>query len=72
MGTRFFWTCGKSQRTNGWLGGVVLGSGAILLKRFGAKEAPLRVAPTAPITGGVCVDTQGWTRVLGSFMPPVK
>jgi succinate dehydrogenase/fumarate reductase flavoprotein subunit len=46
----------------------VLGSGAILLKRFRAKEAPLRVAPTAHFcTGGVCVDSQGWTRVTGLY-----
>ncbi len=46
----------------------VLGSGTILLKRFRAKEAPLRVAPTAHFcTGGVWIDPQGWTRVPGLY-----
>ena len=45
-----------------------LGSGTILLNRFRAKEAPLRVAPTAHFcTGGVCIDPQGWTRVPGLY-----
>jgi fumarate reductase (CoM/CoB) subunit A len=46
----------------------VLGSGIILLKRFQAKEALLRVAPTAHFcTGGVSVDPRGWTRIPGLF-----
>jgi fumarate reductase (CoM/CoB) subunit A len=46
----------------------VLGSGTVLRKRFRAKEAPLRIAPTAHFcTGGVCVDSQGWTRVPGLY-----
>lgn len=46
----------------------VLGSGSILLKHFRAKQAPLRVAPTAHFCmGGVRIDPQGGTRVPGLY-----
>jgi len=56
---------GVSERE--W-GEDTLGSGTILLNRFRAKQNPLRVAPTAHFSmGGVCIDSQGWTRVPGLY-----